>query len=85
MKHKFIASKEGDMLKKIFFFLFIIIPINAYSSSLWEGKWEVGRYDNAFGGVLIIKNCQDKICDFDIKTYNGAHVCGGILLRHKKE
>lgn len=62
---------------KSFLFLFLLIfPIKAHCSSPWEGEWEIGRYYNYSGGNLTIKNCQKGVCDFDIKTYNGAHMCG---------
>lgn len=62
---------------KSFLFLFLLIfPIKAHCSSPWEGEWEIGRYYNYSGGNLTIKNCQQDVCDFDIKTYNGAHLCG---------
>jgi len=63
------------MIKKLFLCLLLSISDNAYSASPWEGKWEIGRYDNDFGGGLIIQNCQNNKCDFDIGTVNGAHTC----------
>lgn len=35
----------------------------------------MGRYLNASGGDLTIKNCANNVCDFDIKSFNGAHMC----------
>lgn len=63
------------MYKLFLFLIALISPINAYGSSLWEGKWEIGRYYNDFGGSLVIQNCQNNKCDFDIGTINGAHTC----------
>ena len=63
------------MIKKLFLCLLTVIPIKAYSASPWEGKWEVGRYHNDFAGHLIIQNCKNNECDFDIGTANGAHTC----------
>ncbi|MBQ8482371.1 MAG: hypothetical protein IJ532_07560 [Alphaproteobacteria bacterium] len=58
------------MIKKLFLCLLLVMSGKAYSASPWEGKWEIGRYYNVFGGGLIIQNCQNNQCDFDISTAN---------------
>ena len=43
--------------------------------SPWEGVWEMGRYYNAVSGTLEIKNCRDNVCEVDLSTINGMHMC----------
>ncbi len=50
-----------------------ITPV--FAASEWEGKWEYERYNFVLQGGLIITNCTAKECDFEIKTFNGAHTC----------
>lgn len=56
-------------------FLGLIITSSAQAASPWEGRWEMGRYDPAVGGVLIINNCNTSVCSFEIVSVHGAHVC----------
>lgn len=53
----------------------------AFASSLWEGKWEMGRYMSAVGGVLDIHDCTNEKCLFRITSVHGAHTCdvSGIM------
>lgn len=47
----------------------------AFASSLWEGKWEMGRYTSAGGGLLDIHDCTSENCLFRITSMHGAHTC----------
>jgi hypothetical protein len=64
-------------ITKLAFFIFglLVISAKSYSASPWEGRWEIGRYYNDFGGRLTIKNCQNNVCEFDIGTIHGSHTC----------
>ncbi len=53
----------------------------AFASSLWEGKWEMGRYTPAVDGLLDIHDCTNEKCLFRITSIHGAHTCdvNGIM------
>ena len=48
---------------------------DAAAKSDWEGVWEYGRYEPAYGGDMEIRNCRLNVCDFSIQTFHGAHTC----------
>ena len=47
----------------------------AKAASPWEGRWEMRSYNQPMGGVLIIKNCNNSKCNFEIFSSRGAHTC----------
>lgn len=48
---------------------------SSFANSLWEGKWEMGRYTPAISGYLDIYDCSDSECHFRINSVHGVHIC----------
>ena len=58
-----------------FMLLTFLVAVEAQAKSPWEGVWIFDRYSHATGGTLKIENCKEDSCEFDLGTYNGAHIC----------
>lgn len=69
----------GKSVKKIIFvILALMAPVAGKAETQFEsfeGKWLYERADKSMGGSLVIKNCDENTCDFDIYTRNGAQTC----------
>ena len=65
------------MFQRLGFSLFLSLWMVAevQAASPWEGKWEMGRYERSFGGLLDIKNCKADTCGFEINATHGVNIC----------
>lgn len=61
------------LLSYLFFSFFILS--NAYAASPWEGRWSRGRYNYKVGGIIIINECTDKSCKFELYASHGGNTC----------
>lgn len=63
------------MFCRVFVFAAVLLFSSVSFASPWEGRWEYGRYLPSVGGALIIKDCTDTKCQFELETSHGAHTC----------
>ena len=63
------------MFCRVFVFAVALLFSSVSFASPWEGRWEYGRYLPSVGGALIIKDCTDTKCQFELETSHGAHTC----------
>ncbi len=62
--------------KVICYVVFCFLWISpSFANSPWEGKWEMGRYTAAAGGLLDIHDCMNEKCLFRITSLHGVHTC----------
>lgn len=62
--------------KVICYVVFCFLWISpSFANSPWEGKWEMGRYTAAVGGLLDIHDCTNEKCLFRITSLHGVHTC----------
>ena len=61
----------------ILYLCFIPVYANAEQALIDNlvGKWRLNDMNAPFGGEMIISNCSDSICEFNIQSWYDSHIC----------
>lgn len=55
-----------------FFFMYTTLGV---ASTDFSGTWYLNEKDTFIGGEMIIYDCSDLICKFDIQSWYDSHIC----------
>lgn len=78
------------MRKLVFclFFCVLLLPVYALgeqsASEYFYGKWQLNDTDASLAGEMIISDCTDSTCSFNIQSWHDLHICdvNGTLTIH---
>lgn len=69
------------MRKLVFclFFCILLLPVYALgeqsASEYFSGKWQLNDTDTSLGGKMLIYDCTDSACNFNIQSWYDLHIC----------
>ena len=67
------------MKKKLYYFILCLMPVCANAEQTLidtlVGNWHLNDKNTSSGGEMIISNCSDSICKFNIQSWYDSHIC----------